>query len=108
MRITRCLQLFVLSLTLATPALAQTGMGIPLNEDAKTLTPEEAARKKAADDAYRASLKQIPDAKPSRDPWGNVRQDTSSGPQQAAPKAKARRAAQPHAKAAAKTATPVR
>jgi hypothetical protein len=68
----RHLPLVALALALSSPALAQSGAGIPLNEDARTLTPEEREKQKKLDDAYKASLKRIPDAKPA-DPWGNVR-----------------------------------
>jgi hypothetical protein len=60
-------------LVLAAPAARAQGLssGIPLNqEDAKT--PEQIAKQKATEDAYKATLKKIPDAKPV-DPWGNMR-----------------------------------
>ena len=34
---------------------------------------EVRAYEKATDKAYRETLKQIPDAKPNADPWGNLR-----------------------------------
>jgi hypothetical protein len=36
-------------------------------------TPEEKEQEAVRDKAYRESLKKIPDAKTSSDPWGNVR-----------------------------------
>jgi hypothetical protein len=36
-------------------------------------TPEEKEADEARDKAYKESLKKIPDAKTSTDPWGNVR-----------------------------------
>jgi hypothetical protein len=38
-------------------------------------TPEQKEADEARDQAYRESLKKIPDAKVSADPWGNVRTD---------------------------------
>jgi hypothetical protein len=56
-----------------TPASAQAlGTAIPLNQqDAKS--PEQIEKQKAIEDAYKATLKKIPDAKQSNDPWGGVR-----------------------------------
>jgi len=69
-----------LALLAAAPASAQTlGTGIPLNQDDNTKTPEQIQKQKAVEDAYKASLRKIPDAKPA-DPWGNMRSvDTSAG-----------------------------
>ena len=39
--------------------------------DAKT--PDQIEKEQAADRAYKESLKKIPDAKASADPWGNAR-----------------------------------
>jgi hypothetical protein len=39
----------------------------------KSLTPEEKAAEAEKDKAYKESLKKIPDAKTSSDPWGTVR-----------------------------------
>jgi hypothetical protein len=70
-----------LALFTAAPASAQTpGMGIPLNQEA-TKTPEEIEKQKAIEDAYKATIKKMPDAKQT-DPWGNMRSaDTASGAQ---------------------------
>ncbi len=58
----------------AAPVRAQmpTGLGIPLNNDAKTITPEEREALAARDKAYRDKLKSIPDGGKA-DPWGNMR-----------------------------------
>jgi hypothetical protein len=40
-----------------------------------TKTPEEKEADEVRDKAYKESLKKIPDAKVSSDPWGNVRTD---------------------------------
>jgi hypothetical protein len=66
----------------AAPAFAQVsstpGMGIPMNQE-KEVSPEVRAKRQATEEAYRSTMKSIPDAKPaSTDPWGNMR-DTSSG-----------------------------
>lgn len=56
----------------ATPALSQAlGTGIPLNQE-KEVSPEVAAKRRATEEAYRSTIKNIPEAKAS-DPWGNMR-----------------------------------
>ena len=49
-------------------------------------TPEEKAAEAERDKAYKETLKKIPDAKASNDPWGGMR---SYPPKQAAPKSSA-------------------
>ena len=66
------------------PAYAQMP-NINLVPETKSMTPEEKEAADARDKAYRESLKKIPDAKVSADPWGNVRTDT---PKAAKPKTK--------------------
>jgi hypothetical protein len=63
----------------AAPAHAQAlGTGIPLNQE-KEVSPEVREKRKATEEAYKSTMKGIPDAKPV-DPWGNMRgTDTSSG-----------------------------
>ena len=57
----------------AGPALAQIGSINMLPEDKKK-TPEEIERGQAIDDAYKSTMKKVPDAKkPSNDPWADVR-----------------------------------
>jgi hypothetical protein len=70
---------------LAQPALAQ--KPIPkYGEVDKDKTPQEKAAEREADDAYKNSLKNIPDKGPT-DPWGTVR--APDAPRTAAkPKAK--------------------
>jgi len=54
------------------------GTGIPLNQE-KEVSPDVQAKRKATEDAYKSTMKGIPDAKPV-DPWGNMRgAATSSG-----------------------------
>jgi hypothetical protein len=62
---------------LARPAHAQGQMpNINLIPELQSKTPEEKEADEARDKAYKESLKKIPDAKVSSDPWGTVRSDT--------------------------------
>lgn len=56
-----------------------------LMPEVKSKTPEQIEAEKRRDAAYQESLKKIPDAKASADPWGSVRSDT---PQASAKSAK--------------------
>lgn len=68
----RTFLLAVMLTIIAVPAFAQMpGTGIPLNQS-KPVSPEEQERRRATEDAYKRTLKEIPDAKPL-DPWGNMR-----------------------------------
>jgi len=70
---------------LAAPAYAQTPQ-INLIPEIKHKSPEEKEADAAREKAYRESLKKIPDAKASSDPWGNVRSaDTPKTPARARP-----------------------
>ena len=63
---------------LAAPAYPQSmGMGIPMNQE-KEVSPEVRAKRQATEEAYKSTMKGIPDANKPVDPWGNMR-DTSSG-----------------------------
>jgi hypothetical protein len=56
------------------PAYAQMQTpNVNLIPELASKTPEEKEQEAAQQKAYRESLKKIPDAKPSSDPWGNVR-----------------------------------
>jgi hypothetical protein len=56
------------------PAYAQMQTpNINLIPEIGSKTPEEKEQEAVRDKAYRESLKKIPDAKTSSDPWGNVR-----------------------------------
>jgi hypothetical protein len=57
---------------LAAPAYAQTP-NINLIPELQSKSPEEKEQEAAQQKAYKESLKKIPDAKASSDPWGNVR-----------------------------------
>lgn len=68
----RTFLLAVMLTIIAVPAFAQMpGTGIPLNQG-KPVSPEEQEKRRATEDAYQRTIKQIPDAKP-QDPWGNMR-----------------------------------
>jgi hypothetical protein len=76
---------------LATSARAQMGGGgggggdgphINLLADAPSKSPDEIEADQAKEKAYKDSLRKIPDAKVSNDPWGTVRSDA---PKAAAP-----------------------
>lgn len=67
---------------LAGPAAAQTP-NINLIPELKSKSPEEREQDAIKDKAYRESLKKIPDAKASNDPWGAVR--NTEAPKTAAP-----------------------
>jgi hypothetical protein len=56
----------------AGPAHAQTP-SVNLLADQPSKTPEQLEKEEADQKAYKESLKKIPDAKVSNDPWGNVR-----------------------------------
>jgi hypothetical protein len=54
------------------PAYAQMP-NINLIPEVKSMTPEEKEAEATRDKAYKESLRKIPDAKASSDPWGTVR-----------------------------------
>ena len=68
----RVLLLVVMVALLAAPARAQMP-NINLLQDGSPKTPEEKEADEAKEKAYKETLKKIPDAKASTDPWGNVR-----------------------------------
>jgi hypothetical protein len=71
---------------LAGPAYAQQMPHINMMQDAPGKTDEERAADAERDQRYKETLKKIPDAKASTDPWGGMRSDP---PKAAAPKASA-------------------
>ena len=80
----RTLVLAFLLTFVAAPAFAQAlGTGIPLNQE-KELTPEQIEKRRKTEEAYRSTIKNIPDAKPV-DPWGNMRGNDSSTAAKAKP-----------------------
>ena len=72
---------------LAGPAYAQMP-NINLMQDAPSKSPEEKAADAEREKVYKETLKKIPDAKSSNDPWGGMRSDPPKQ-QPAAPKAAA-------------------
>jgi hypothetical protein len=78
----------------AVPARAQMSGGadgphVNLLADTPSKTPEEREQEAERDRKYKDSLKKIPDAKVSSDPWGSVRSDapkTATTKTPAAPK----------------------
>jgi hypothetical protein len=81
MRILRAAALAAFLAGLMAPASAQSP-NINLMPELATKTPEEKEAEALREKAYRESLKKIPDAKTSTDPWGNVR---AAEPAKAAP-----------------------
>ena len=67
---------------LAGPAYAQVP-NINLIPELASKTPEEKEQEAVQQKAYKESLKKIPDAKVSSDPWGNMR--SADAPKTAAP-----------------------
>jgi hypothetical protein len=86
MRVLRAAALLAL---LTGPAYAQAPQ-INLMPELPTKTQEEKDADEVRDKAYRESLKKIPDAKTSADPWGNVRSDPPKASVNAAPKTSAK------------------
>ncbi|MDN4981768.1 MULTISPECIES: hypothetical protein [unclassified Bradyrhizobium] len=84
----------------AGPAFAQDSPHINLMADGPAKTEDEKAADAARDKAYKETLKKIPDAKASSDPWGGMRAEP---PKQPAPKAAA--ATSTHKKPKAGTAS---
>ena len=72
---------------LAAPAYAQ-APHVNLIPDLPSKTPEEREQDAIKDKAYKESLKKIPDAKTSSDPWGTVRSTDAPKPAPAKPKTK--------------------
>jgi hypothetical protein len=60
---------------LAGPAHAQQMPNINLLQDGPSKTDDEKAADAERDKAYKETLKKIPDAKASNDPWGGMRSD---------------------------------
>ena len=77
MRVFRIAAVFAL---LAAPAYAQLPP-INLIQEAPSKTPDQIEQEAAQQKAYKESLRKIPDAKTTSDPWGNVRSaDTPKTP----------------------------
>jgi hypothetical protein len=87
MRIFRAAALVGFLAGLSGPAYAQIP-NINLMPELATKTPEEKEADAIKERAYRESLKKIPDAKTSNDPWGAVRTAEPPKPAPAKPKTK--------------------
>lgn len=85
MKVLRAAAVFAL---LAGPAYAQMP-NINLMPQDVSKTPEEKAADEERDKAYKESLKKIPDAKSSSDPWGGMRSNETAKAPAPAPKAAA-------------------
>ena len=68
----RMLSAAAVAMLLTMPAYAQSP-NINLMPEFQSKTPEEKEQEAIKDKAYKDSLRKIPDAKASSDPWGNVR-----------------------------------
>ena len=87
MKIFRAAALAALLAGFSAPASAQMqSPNINLLPDFQSKTPEEKEADAVKEKAYRESLRKIPDAKVSNDPWGTVR--TAEPPKPAPAKAK--------------------
>ena len=73
---------------LTAPAYAQTPT-VNLMPEIQSKSPEQKEQEAAQQKAYKESLRKIPDAKASSDPWGNVRSvDTPKASAPAKPRTK--------------------
>ena len=78
----RVLSAAAVVMLLTGPAYAQTP-NVNLMPEIRSKSPEEKEQEAIKDKAYKDSLKKIPDAKGSSDPWGTVR--STEAPKAAAP-----------------------
>ena len=81
----RMLSAAAVVMLLTAPAYAQ-NPNINLIPELQTKSPEEREQEAIKDKAYKDSLRKIPDAKASSDPWGTVR--SNDAPKAAAAPAK--------------------
>ncbi len=72
--------LAVLALLTASASAQMPMPSMHLGGDKPPATPEQIAKQKAIDEAYRSASKKIPEKKATADPWGNVR--AAPGPSQ--------------------------
>ena len=87
MKIFRAAALVALLAGLSGPAWAQSP-NINLMPEVATRTPEQKEADAIKEKAYRESLRKIPDAKGSNDPWGTVRAAEPAKTAPAKPKTK--------------------
>ena len=100
----RILSAAALMMLLMAPAHAQSP-NINLIPELQTKSPEEKEQEASRERAYKESLKRIPDAKASSDPWGGVR--SNEAPRAVAPGTVTSKTAVPRT-VAPKTAAPAR
>ncbi|MEH2502604.1 hypothetical protein V1290_001415 [Bradyrhizobium sp. AZCC 1578] len=79
----RMLSAAVMVVLLMVPAHAQMTPNINLMPELQSKSPEEREQDAIKEKAYKDSLRKIPDAKTSSDPWGTVR--STEAPKAAAP-----------------------
>ncbi|MFG3594179.1 hypothetical protein [Bradyrhizobium sp. RDI18] len=79
----RMLSAAVMVVVLMLPAHAQMTPNINLMPELQSKSPEEREQDAIKEKAYKDSLRKIPDAKTSSDPWGTVR--STEAPKAAAP-----------------------
>ena len=79
----RILSVAAVIVLLTAPAYAQDSPHVNMIPELASKSPEEKEQDAIKDKAYRESLKKIPDAKTSSDPWGTVR--NNEAPKAAAP-----------------------
>ena len=79
----RMLSAAVMVVLLTVPAHAQMTPNINLMPELQSKSPEEREQDAIKEKAYKDSLRKIPDAKTSSDPWGAVR--STEAPKAAAP-----------------------
>ncbi|MGF6307697.1 hypothetical protein ABIB82_002072 [Bradyrhizobium sp. i1.8.4] len=92
----RVLCAVAVAVLLSAPAYAQQMPNINLMPELKSKTQEEKDQDAVNDKAYKDSLRKIPDAKGSSDPWGVVRSDPpKAAAHPAKPKTKTGSSAQP-------------
>ena len=85
----RMLSAAVVVMLLTVPAYAQTP-NINLMPELKSKSPEEKEADAIKEKAYKDSLRKIPDAKASSDPWGTVRSTDAPKAREPAPAKKSK------------------
>jgi hypothetical protein len=68
----------VLALLTGTASAQMPMPGLSLGRDKPAPTPDQIAKQKAIDDAYKSATQKIPDKKTADDPWATVRPNPST------------------------------
>jgi hypothetical protein len=84
----RFLSAVAMTILLTATAYGQAMPNLNLIPETQTRTPEEKEQDAIKEKAYKESLKKIPDAKTSSDPWGTVRSDAPKAAASTKPKTK--------------------